>query len=54
MNNWWDDFEKRAVTFPVKGKITAYAAFYQVPDYEDQALVVNASVYNDLLSKVGA
>jgi hypothetical protein len=55
INDWWEDLNKRAVTVPVKGKIhPVIAAFYQDPEREDQALMVNASAYNDVLTKIEA
>ena len=54
LNDWWNDFEKRAVTVPIKAKkLPFHATFYQDPSREDQALMVNASVYNDELTKLG-
>ena len=51
---WWDDFTKRAVSVPMKGKLHPAAAFWQDPESEEQSILLDARVVNEALHTLGA
>jgi 4-hydroxy-3-methylbut-2-enyl diphosphate reductase len=51
---WWDDFDKRAVSVPVKGKLPTVAHLYQDPMSDEAALLMDARDVNIMLHHLGA
>ena len=50
LSAWWDQFQKTALSVPVKGKLHPVdAAFHQDPDSDEQALLLNARKVNEAL-----
>jgi hypothetical protein len=54
LNRWWDEFQSKAVSVPFSGELPPEAVFWQDPDSEERALMIDAAVVNDLLHQLGA
>jgi hypothetical protein len=54
LSAWWDDFQARAVSVPVPGKVHPVAAtFYRDHESEEQAILLDARVVNEALHALG-
>ncbi|MHC4400179.1 MAG: recombinase family protein [Planctomycetota bacterium] len=54
LHEWWTDFEKRAVSVPVDGKqVGVVASFYQDPESEEAAVLLDARIVNEALHELG-
>ena len=54
LSKFWDEFEKRAVRVPIKGKVhPVAAAFCQDPDDPEQALLLYPRIINETLHALG-
>ena len=54
LSAWWDEFQEKAVSVPVKGKMPVKAHFYQDPFSDEQAVLIDARIVNEALDKLGA
>src|SRR5262249_27529 len=50
---WWDEFDKIAVSMPVKGDLPVITHFYQDPWAEEAALLVEPRKVNEALHQIG-
>lgn len=53
LNAWWEDFEKHAVSVPVPGDPSPECVFWQDPNSEEQAFMMDARRVNEALHALG-
>jgi DNA invertase Pin-like site-specific DNA recombinase len=53
LRTWWEEFDKMAVSVPVKGRIPTVAHLYQDPASDEQALLIDARKINAALHELG-
>ena len=53
LTKWWDDFDKRACSVPVTGKVAAAAHLHQDPASEEAAILIDSRKVNIALLELG-